>query len=155
MQLVSTDQEDQDGIVPTPSRTPNQEGRESTVPLGWNMSMNRANWDVPVDNTGQPAFQVLLSDVLTGQPPEEPSTSRVSLFLPEFTWDPHFSRLAYTESTISDGELHIQIRTIPVPPLGLVEPMGQVNPPQRVPEVSHNFYIGGYPPSLTLMGQAT
>ena len=94
MQLVSTGQEDQDGIVPTPSRTPNQEGRESTVPLGWNMSMDRANWDAPVDDTGQPAFQVPLSDVLTGQPHEEPSTSRVPLFPPESTQDPHFSWLA-------------------------------------------------------------
>ena len=56
MQLVSTGQEEQDGIVPTPSRTPNQEGRESTVPLGWNMSMNIANKDGPVDDIGQPTF---------------------------------------------------------------------------------------------------
>ena len=144
-QLVSTGQEEQDSIVPTPPRAPNQEERELTVPLGWNMSMNRATRDAPVDDTGQPTFQVQLSDVLTGRPPGEPSTSRVPLFPPESSRDPHFSQLTYTESTISDGEPHIWIRTMPVPPLSLVEPAGQLDPPQRVPEVSHNFYIGGYP----------
>ena len=103
--------------------------------------MNRADRDAPVDDTRQPTFQVPLSDILTGWPSEEPSTSRVPLFPPESTRDPHFSQLTYTESTISDGEPHIWIRAIPVPPLGLVEPTGQVDPPQRV--VSHNF--GGYP----------
>ena len=34
MQLVSTGQEEQDSIVPTPPRAPNQEEGESTVPLG-------------------------------------------------------------------------------------------------------------------------
>ena len=97
MQLVSTGQEEQDSIVPTPSGAPSQEERESTVPLGWNTSMNGANRDAPVDDTGQPTFQVPLSDILTGQPPEEPSTSRVPLFPPESTQDPHFSQLTYTE----------------------------------------------------------
>ena len=145
MQLVSTGQEEQDSIVPTPPRAPNQEERESTVPLGWNTSMNRATRDAPVDDTGQPTFQVPLSDVLTGCPPGEPSTSRAPLSPSESAWDPHFSRLTYTESTISDGEPHICIRTVPVPPLGLVEPAGQVDSSRGVPEVSHNFYIGGYP----------
>ena len=145
MQLVSTGQEEQDSIVPTQPRAPNQEERESTVPLGWNTSMNRATGNAPVDDTGQPTFQVLLSDILTGQPPGEPPNSRVPLFPLELAWEPHFSWLTYTELTISDGEPSLQIRTVPVPSLGLVEPAGQVDPPQRVPEVSHNFYIGGYP----------
>ena len=88
MQLVLTGQEEQDSIVPTPPRAPNQEERESTIPLGWNTSMNRATRDAPVDDAGQPTFQVPLSDVLTGQPPGEPSTSRVSLFPSESAQDP-------------------------------------------------------------------
>ena len=84
-QTIPMQLEDQNCIVPTPSRTPNQEGRESTVPLGWNMSTNRANQDAPVDDTGQPAFQVLLSDVLTGWSPEEPPTSRAPSFPPDST----------------------------------------------------------------------
>ena len=82
MQLVSTGQEGQDSIVPTPLRAPDREERELTIPLGWNMSMNRATRDAPFDDTGQPTSQVPLSDVLTGQPPGEPPTSRVSLFPP-------------------------------------------------------------------------
>ena len=116
-----------------------------TTPLEWNTSMNRTTRDTLVDDTGQPTSQVLLSDVLTGWPPGEPPTSRVPLFPPESAWDPHFSRLTYTELTISDNEPHLQIRTVPVPPLGLVDPAGKVDPLRRVPEVSHNFYIGGYP----------
>ena len=145
MQIVSTGQEEQGSIVPATLRAPNQEERESTVPLGWNTSMNRATRNAPVDDTGQPSSQVPLSDVLTGWPPGEPPTSRVPLFSPESTQDHSFSQLTYTESTISDGEPHLQIRTIPVHPLGLVEPAGQVDPPRRVLEVSHNFYIEGYP----------
>ena len=100
MQLVSTGQEEQDSIVPTPPRAPSKEERESTVPLGWNTSMNRATRNAPVDDTGQPTSQVLLSDVLTGWPPGEPPTSRVPLFPLESAWDPCFSWLTYTESTI-------------------------------------------------------
>ena len=88
MQLVSTGQEEQDSVVPTPTRAPNQEGRESTAPLEWNTYMNRTTRDALVDDTGQPTSQVLLSDVLTGQPP---STSRVPLFPPSICLGPHFS----------------------------------------------------------------
>ena len=102
----------------------------------------------PVDDTGQPISQVPLSDVLTGKPSGETPTSRVPLFPPESVWDPGFSWLTYTESTIPDDEPRIWIRTVPVSPLGLVEPAGQVDPLRRVPEVSHNFYIGGYPMPL-------
>ena len=56
MQLVSTGQEEQDSIVPIPLRAPNQKERELTVLLGWNTSMNRANRDAPVEDTGQPTF---------------------------------------------------------------------------------------------------
>ena len=66
MQLVSTGWEKQDSIVPTPLRAPNWEERGLTVPLGWNMSMNRATRDAPADDTGQLTSQVLLNNVLTG-----------------------------------------------------------------------------------------